>query len=96
MKRLVIFAITLAACAASPAKPALAEVDVRTPWADVYVGPEGVFVHGPWGRVEVPASERDRVCRKWRRSVRKHYQKRRCRVKFDAKGCIIEKLDCEQ
>ena len=27
---------------------AFAEVDMRTPWANVYVGPGGVYVHGPW------------------------------------------------
>lgn len=45
---------------------ALAEVDVRTPWANVYVGPGGVYVYGPWGRVDVPASDRERVCSEWR------------------------------
>ena len=35
---------------------ALAEVDVKTPWAKVYVGPGGVFVNGPWGRVNAPLS----------------------------------------
>ena len=29
------------------AAPALAQVDVRTPWANVYVGPGGVYVTGP-------------------------------------------------
>jgi hypothetical protein len=47
--------------AALLSQAALAEVDVRTPWADVYVGPDGVYVHGPWGRVEVPLSDRDRA-----------------------------------
>jgi hypothetical protein len=29
------------------AAPALAQVDVPTPWANVYVGPGGVYVNGP-------------------------------------------------
>jgi hypothetical protein len=49
---------------------AFAEVDMRTPWANVYVGPGGVYVHGPWGRVDVPASDRERVCSEWRKSAR--------------------------
>jgi len=75
---------------------AFAEVDVRTPWADVYVGPGGVFVHGPWGRVDVPASERDRICAEWRRSTRGYYEERGCEVEFDDDGCVIEKLDCPE
>ena len=35
----------------------------RTPWANVYIGPGGVYVHGPWERVDVPLSEHERVCR---------------------------------
>src|SRR3990170_1103523 len=60
--------------AALLSQAALAEVDVRTPWADVYVGPDGVYVHGPWGRVEVPLSDRERVCSQWRESVREYYK----------------------
>ena len=73
---------------------ALAEVDIRTPWANVYVGPGGVYVHGPWGRVEVPAADRERVCRQWRDNVLEHYKDRDCRIEFDAIGCVIEKVDC--
>jgi hypothetical protein len=76
------------------AKAALAEVDVRTPWANVYVGPGGVYVYGPWGRVEVPQSDRERVCDQWRKSVLEHYAGRDCKVAFDDKGCTIEKVDC--
>ena len=74
---------------------ALAQVDVRTPWANVYVGPGGVYVHGPWGRVDVPLSDRERVCRQWRESVREHYKSRDCEVRFDDKGCTIEEVDCD-
>lgn len=75
--------------------PASAEVDIRTPWGDVYVGPDGVYVNGPWGRVEAPLSQRDSVCREWRQSVETYYKDRRCDVEFDAAGCTIEKLECE-
>lgn len=75
-------------------KAAFAEVDVRTPWANVYVGPGGVYVYGPWGRVEVPQSDRERVCGQWRKSVLEHYEGRDCKVEFDDKGCTIEKVDC--
>lgn len=75
--------------------PASAEVDIRTPWGNVYVGPEGVYVNGPWGRVEVPASERDNVCREWRKSVEEYYKDKRCDLEFDDKGCTIKKLECE-
>lgn len=75
--------------------PALAEVDIRTPWANVYVGPGGVYVHGPWGRVDVPTSERAKVCRQWRESILEHYKDRVCDIKFDDEGCVIEKLECE-
>lgn len=76
------------------AVPAIAEVDVRTPWANVYVGPGGVYVHGPWGRVDVPHPDRERVCRQWRESVLEHYKDRDCKVTFDDTGCTIDKLDC--
>ena len=74
---------------------ALAEVDIRTPWANVYVGPGGVYVHGPWGSVDVPASDRERVCSAWRKSVLENYKDRDCKVEFDDTGCVIEKLDCK-
>ena len=38
--------------AVAAASAALAQVDIRSPWANVYVGPGGVYVHGPWGRVD--------------------------------------------
>lgn len=75
---------------------ALAEVDVRTPWANVYVGPGGVYVHGPWGRVDVPASDRERVCSEWRKSTREHYEARGCNVEFDDEGCVIKEIDCDK
>ena len=74
---------------------ALAEVDVRTPWADVYIGPDGIYVNGPWGRVEVPSSERKRVCATWRQRVEEHYKASGCKVEFDAGGCVIEKVECD-
>jgi hypothetical protein len=73
---------------------ALAEVDVRSPWANVYVGPRGVYVHGPWGRVDVPAADRERVCSEWRKSTTEHYEGRGCTVEFDAEGCLIQKVEC--
>ncbi len=76
--------------------PAFAEVDIKTPWANVFVGPGGVFVNGPWGRVEVPASERERVCAAWRKSTQDYYEERGCEVEFDDNGCVIEELDCEK
>ena len=76
--------------------PALAEVDVRTPWANVYVGPGGVYVHGPWGRVEVPASDRERVCSEWRKNTTEHYEGRGCKVEFDDEGCLIDKVECDK
>jgi hypothetical protein len=78
------------------ASPALAEVDVRTPWANVYVGPGGVYVHGPWGKVEVPAADRERVCSEWRKSTTEHYEGRGCKVEFDDEGCLIEKVECDK
>ncbi len=58
------------------AGPALAEVDVRTPWANIYVGPSGVYVNGPWGRVDVPSEDRERVCAEWRKATTEHYEGR--------------------
>jgi hypothetical protein len=72
-----------------------AEVDVTTPWADVYVGPEGVYVNGPWGRVAVPADERKRVCKAWRKRVEAHYKANSCSVDFDDAGCTIKKVKCD-
>ena len=83
-------------CTSLLGEAAFAEVDVRTPWANVYVGPGGVYVHGPWGSVDVPASDRERVCGEWRRSVLEYYQGRNCNVAFDDTGCVIEKLDCDK
>ena len=87
--------LALGIALAGAAVPAQAEVDLRTPWANVYVGPGGVYVHGPWGRVDVPASDRAKVCRQWRDSVREHYKDRDCDINFDAEGCVIEKIECE-
>lgn len=84
----------LAACAVLWTHPAFAEVDVRTPWSGVYVGPDGVYVKGPWGRVEVPASGREGACRTWRESTAERYQERGCEVAFDAAGCRIEDVNC--
>ena len=80
--------------ALSWAQPARSEVDVQTPWANVYVGPDGVYVNGPWGRVEVPSEDRKRVCQKWREEVLTYYEKDNCSVTFDAAGCTIETVDC--
>ena len=75
--------------------PALA-VDVRTPWANVFVGPGGVYVNGPWGRVNVPDAERQRVCAKWRNSTLSHYEAQGCTVTFDDEGCVIDNVDCPE
>jgi hypothetical protein len=75
---------------------AFADVDIKTPWANVYVGPGGVFVNGPWGRVDVPASEREQVCAEWRKSTEAYYGERGCTVTFDKDGCVIESLDCPE
>jgi hypothetical protein len=56
---------------------------------------DGVYVHGPWGRVEVPLSDRERVCSQWRESVREYYKSHDCEVRFDDKGCTIEEVDCD-
>jgi len=95
MKSLILLVIVITTYAGMQPSSAFAEIDIRTPWADVYVGPEGVYVHGPWGRVEVPASERHRVCRNWHESVLKFYKDRRCQVEFDDKGCTIRNVECE-
>ena len=76
--------------------PAFAEVDLKTPWANIYVGPGGVFVNGPWGRVDVPASERKRVCAEWRKSTLDYYEERGCAVEFDDEGCVIKDIDCPE
>jgi hypothetical protein len=70
------------------------EVNVQTPWANVYVGPGGVYVNGPWGRVEVPAADRARVCSEWRTSTTEYYEQRGCKVEFDEEGCVIAKVEC--
>ncbi|HEU4475375.1 MAG TPA: hypothetical protein VFR71_01595, partial [Methyloceanibacter sp.] len=76
------------------AAPALAQDDVRTPWANIYVGPGGVYVNGPWGRVNVPAADRERVCSEWRKSTTEHYEGRGCTVTFADEGCLIERVEC--
>jgi hypothetical protein len=69
-------------------------VDIKTPWANVFVGPGGVFVNGPWGRADVPVSERKHVCAEWRKSA--YYGERGCTVTFDKDGCLIENLYCPE
>jgi hypothetical protein len=91
--RRTIYAAGLLCCGLQ-ASPALGQVDVRSPWANVYVGPGGVYVNGPWGRVEVPAADRERVCSEWRKSTTEHYEGRGCTVAFDDEGCLIEKVEC--
>ena len=73
---------------------ALADVKVKTPWANVFVGPGGVYVHGPWGRVNVPEPERVRVCQAWRESTRAHYDAKGCTVVHSPDGCIIQEVTC--
>jgi hypothetical protein len=46
--------------------------------------------------VDVPASDRERVCSEWRKSTREHYEARGCNVEFDDKGCVIKELDCDK
>ena len=94
MKPRIIVTVLTCVCAVSLARIGSAEVDVQTPWANVYVGPGGVYVNGPWGRVDVPVADRKRVCRKWRESVEEHYGKRGCEVEFDDDECAIEKVEC--
>ena len=91
---LIAFGFWVAAITTPASGPAFAEVDIKTPWANIYVGPGGVFVNGPWGRVDVPASERKRVCAEWRKSTLDYYEERGCAVDFDDEGCVIEDVDC--
>jgi hypothetical protein len=88
----LIWACSLIATAAASA--ALAQVEIRSPWADVFVGPGGVYVHGPWGRVDVPSAERERVCDQWRESITNHYKGRECKVTFNDDNCTIKDVDC--
>ena len=92
MKKIAAIALTIA-CFGQPGV-ALAEVDVRTPWTDVYVGHQGVYVNGPWGRVAVPSEDRERVCASWRRNVERHYKRSGCEVDFDDDGCTIDEVEC--
>jgi len=92
MAKTIMFGILLLSGLAP--STALAEVDVRTPWANVYVGPGGVYVNGPWGRVDVPAADRERVCAAWRKSTTEHYEARGCTVTFDEEGCLIQSVEC--
>lgn len=78
------------------ASAALADVNVKTPWANVHVGPGGVYVHGPWGRVNVPEAERARVCQAWQESTLEHYKAKGCEVTFSADGCTIQDVACEK
>ena len=74
---------------------ALADVNVRTPWSDVYVGPGGVEVGGPWGSVNVPANRRRRGCDRWRDEVEDYYDRYDCDVEFHDNGCAIEEVECD-
>jgi hypothetical protein len=76
------------------ASAARAEVNVETPWSNVYVGPGGVYVNLPWGRVDVPTADRERVCSERRKSTTEHYGQRGCKVEFDGEGCLITKVEC--
>ena len=94
----MIKAVALSACllmSGSWATAALADVKVRTPWANVFVGPGGVYVNGPWGRVNVPESERFRVCQAWRESTRAHYDAKGCKVVHSPDGCIVQEVTCD-
>ena len=94
MRKSAVICFLIAICLTSG--PALAQVDIKTPWANVYVGKGGVFVHGPWGRVDVPVSERARVCAKWRESTQEYYDEKGCEVEYDDDGCIIDELSCPE
>ena len=74
---------------------AIADVNVRTPWSDVYVGPGGVDVSGPWGGVNVPRSQRRRDCERWRDDVEDYYDDRDCDVDFTRDGCAIKEIECD-
>ena len=76
--------------------PAFAEVDLKTPWADIFVGPGGVFVNGPCVRVDLLTPARKRVCAEWRKSTLDYYEERGCAVEFDDEGCVIKDIDCPE
>lgn len=82
-------------CAALFPQAALADVNVRTPWSSVYVGPGGVQVDGPWGGVNVPARGREKGCEAWRESVEDYYDDYDCDVDFRDNGCAIEEIECD-
>jgi len=88
--RLLSFAVAILVASA-----AFADVNVRTPWTDVYVGPGGVNVAGPWGGVDVPASRRKDACERWRDEVEDHYDAQDCDVDFTDNGCAIEEVECD-
>lgn len=90
----ILAAIALVAGAVLAATAASAQVDIRSPWGDVFVGPGGIYVHGPWGRVDVPSADRERVCDQWRESIREHYKGRDCKVEFNDDKCTIKDVDC--
>ena len=50
---------------------------------------------GPGAASTFPPSDRAKVCSQWRDSVRDHYKDRDCDIDFDAAGCVIEKIECE-
>lgn len=87
--------LTSFAAAVFLAGAAFAEVDVRTPWSDVYVGPGGVHVGGPWGGVDVPRSRRRHACQQWRDKVEDYYDARDCDVDFTDNGCAIAEVECD-
>ena len=53
-------------------------------------------MNGPWGRVDVPASEREHVCPERRKSTEAYYGERGCTVTFYKDGCLIENLNCPE
>jgi hypothetical protein len=72
---------------------ASADVNVKTPWANVFVG-QGRYLceraMGPRGRACIGA--RARV----RRAAQEHariYDTQSCKVEFDDDGCVIKDLD---
>jgi hypothetical protein len=91
MRLLAAAALSIAALAATAAA---AQLDIRSPWADVFVGPGGLYVHGPWGRVDVPSADRQRVCDQWRQSILDHYKGRDCKVEFNDDNCTVKDVDC--
>jgi len=82
-------------CAALFPQAAIADVNVRTLWSSVYVGPGGVQVDGPWGGVNVQGRGREKGCEAWRESVEDYYDGYDCDVDFQDNGCAIEEVECD-